>query len=74
MQGLRLAFLRDIEYNRKLQAQALVDRGVPDALLYFWFNCVEDNYHNKQAMLFDADRFKEKHPEFSNDIKQWTEH
>lgn len=72
MPGLKLPFLRDISYNQKLEAQALVNRGIDDKLLYFWFNCRENNYPNKQSALYDADKLKIKHTNFEKDINQWA--
>jgi len=71
MLGLRLEFLKEIDYNRKLQAQLLVDRGISDELLYFWFNLSEGNYVHRILAVHDGEKLKRKHTNFEKDINEW---
>lgn len=71
MLGMRLEFLRDVEYNQKLEAQGLVDRGITDELLYFWFNLRNGNYVSKDLAVVDGERLKVKCDGFKEDINKW---
>jgi hypothetical protein len=71
MFGMRSEFLKEIDYNRKLQAQLLVNRGIADDLLYFWFNLTEGNYVHRVLAINDGEQLKRKYVSFEKDINDW---
>lgn len=59
-----------LDYQGKLQAQALINRGMTIGPLYFWYNVKAGNYSALpgQVLQKDLDHFCRKYPAFKEDF------
>ena len=71
---LQLGYIVELQYEEKMQALKLIQRGADASLLYFWFNVTHGNYSMlPDAVLYkDAERMVKQYPSFAENIQAWV--
>lgn len=67
---MQMPIIKQLDYQGKLHAQNLVNRGITLGALYFWFNLHTGSYKSFPQSVLEKDilHFCRKYPEFKNDF------
>lgn len=67
---MHMPIIQALDYQGKLHAQNLVNRGAPEAVIYFWYNITQGSYTNLPRVILekDIDDMCRKYPEFKDDF------
>lgn len=70
----QLHYIVLLPYEEKKDALRLIQRGIDETLLHFWYNVYQGHYKNlPQAVLErDIQRMCDTYPQFADDIKTWA--
>lgn len=67
---MQMPIIQALDYEGKLHAQNLINRGAPEAVIYFWYNLTAGSYQNLPRAIVekDLDDMCRKYPEFKEDF------